>query len=111
LHYWVAFTIATSFFVVLTLIALGRLDFIRGRWLVTAGALTYPLYLLHQQIGETVIRSLDRHVEPWLLLALVFAGIVGLSYLMNRYAERPLAGLAKRLLTRRAAPPRSDPVG
>jgi peptidoglycan/LPS O-acetylase OafA/YrhL len=98
LNYWVASGITTAFFVVLVLIALGKLGMIRGRWLVTAGALTYPLYLLHQQIGETIIRTFDNRVPAWLLLVGVFGVMLTLSWLVHRYAERPLAARARRVL-------------
>jgi peptidoglycan/LPS O-acetylase OafA/YrhL len=98
LNYWVSATIVTVFFVLLTLIALHKLTAIRGRWLVTAGALTYPLYLLHQQIGETVIRSLDHRLPSWLLLVGVFALMLALSWLVQHYAERPLARRLRTIL-------------
>ncbi len=91
LNYWISATIVSAFFVLLTLIALHKLTAVRGRWLVTAGALTYPLYLLHQQIGETLIRSLDHRVPSWVLLVAVFAFMLLLSWLVQHYAERPLA--------------------
>ena len=91
LNYWVSAAIVSVFFIVLTLIALHKLTAVRGRWLVTAGALTYPLYLLHQQIGETLIRSLDHVVPSWVLLVGVFAFMLLLSWLVQHYAERPLA--------------------
>jgi peptidoglycan/LPS O-acetylase OafA/YrhL len=91
LNYWVAAAIVSVFFVLLTLIALNKLTAIRGRWLVTAGALTYPLYLLHQQIGETLIRTLDHRVPSWVLLVGVLAFMLALSWLVQRFAERPLA--------------------
>jgi len=91
LNYWVSAAIVSAFFILLTLIALHKLTAVRGRWLVTAGALTYPLYLLHQQIGETLIRSLDHRIPSWVLLMGVFAFTLVLSWLVQRYAERPLA--------------------
>jgi peptidoglycan/LPS O-acetylase OafA/YrhL len=100
LHYWVAAAIVSVFFVLLTLIALNKLTAIRGRWLVTAGALTYPLYLLHQQIGETIIRTLDHRVPSWVLLVGVLAFMLALSWLVQRYAERPLARRIRTVLIR-----------
>jgi peptidoglycan/LPS O-acetylase OafA/YrhL len=91
LNYWISAAIVSAFFVLLTLIALHKLAAVRGRWLVTAGALTYPLYLLHQQIGETLIRSLDHRLPSWVLLVTVFAFMLLLSWLVQHYAERPLA--------------------
>lgn len=103
LNVWVSALIVTAFFVLLTLIALGRLDAIRGRWLVLGGGLTYPLYLLHQQLGETLIGSLDPGVSHWILLAVVFAGMIVLAWLVHRFVERPLARQVKRVLTGRPA--------
>jgi len=91
LNYWVSAAIVSAFFILLTLVALHKLTVVRGRWLVTAGALTYPLYLLHQQIGETLIRSLDPQIPSWVLLVGVFAFMLVLSWLVQHYAERPLA--------------------
>jgi len=98
LHVWVSALIVTAFFVLLALIALGKLDAVRGRWLVLGGGLTYPLYLLHQQLGEALIQLLDARVPHWILLAVVFAGMTGLAWLVHRFVERPLAGQVKRVL-------------
>jgi peptidoglycan/LPS O-acetylase OafA/YrhL len=91
LNYWVSVTIVTAFFVLLTLIALGKLDAIRGQWLITAGALTYPLYLLHQQVGETLIRLLDGRIPAWFVLVIALATMLALAWLVQRFAERPMA--------------------
>jgi len=98
LSYWVSAAMVTVFFAVLTLIALGRLRMLRGRWLVTAGALTYPVYLVHQQIGETIIMSFDQRVPPWLLLAVVSVAMLVLAWLVQRFIERPLAGRVRAIL-------------
>jgi peptidoglycan/LPS O-acetylase OafA/YrhL len=103
LNYWVSAAIVTGFYVLLTLIALGKLSAVRGRWLVTAGALTYPLYLLHQNVGETLIRSLDQYVPSWVLLVVALGVVFGLSYLVQRYAERPLAARIRAALDRPTA--------
>jgi len=91
LNYWVSVTIVTAFFVLLTLIALGKLNAVRGRWLITTGALTYPLYLLHQQIGETLIRLLDGLIPAWLVLTIALAAMLALAWFVQRFAERPMA--------------------
>ncbi|HEY2792902.1 MAG TPA: acyltransferase [Micromonosporaceae bacterium] len=98
LHYWIAVTIMTAFFVVLTLVALGKLSMLRGRWLVTAGALTYPLYLLHQQIGETWIESLSPYVPSWVLMWGTFAVMLALAYVVQRWVERPVARMTRTIL-------------
>ncbi|WP_310460194.1 acyltransferase [Sphaerotilus sp.] len=96
----------------LTLFHAVFLAIISGWWTVRAsplvywfGALTYPVYLLHQNIGYLALtaplavwQALDFHLR----VLLVVAGVVGMSWLVNRWIERPLS---KRL---RAA---IDPAG
>ncbi|MCO8274862.1 acyltransferase [Actinoplanes sp. TRM 88003] len=88
-----ALVILTLAVVVLTAIALGCTDHWNVRWLATAGALTYPFYLLHQRIGYTVLRHAREHTElpAWLLLAGTVLLLLGVAWLVHRYVERPLA--------------------
>jgi peptidoglycan/LPS O-acetylase OafA/YrhL len=85
---------------VLTAIALGGTD----RWnvpaLATAGALTYPFYLLHQRIGYSLLRNAHQHtgLPAWLLITATVALLLGVAWLVHRYVERPLAPQLKRLV-------------
>ena len=90
----------TAFFVVMALIANGKADRIRWRWLTTAGALTYPLYLLHAQIGLTVIAAARPYLPAWVLLGATIAGLLLLAYLVHRLVERPAARRLRRALLR-----------
>jgi peptidoglycan/LPS O-acetylase OafA/YrhL len=92
--------LVTAMFVLMAALSLGAFEWIRGRWLVVAGSLTYPLYLLHQVIGLTVITSLHRYVLPWPLLGGVVGALLVGSYLVNLVVERPVARRLKRALTR-----------
>ncbi|MFJ4619106.1 acyltransferase family protein [Streptomyces sp. NPDC088812] len=91
-----AVLIYTVFLGIMVAVALGRTDRIRGRWLVTAGSLTYPLYLTHYAAGTTVINRLRDELDARLLVALVLAGFLVLSLLVHRCVERPLARVVKR---------------
>jgi peptidoglycan/LPS O-acetylase OafA/YrhL len=94
---WVpAALIVTGFFTLMSLIAAGYGNRITWPWLVTAGALTYPLYLLHQTLGVTVVGGLRGHVPSWLLLIALVGALLGLAWLVHRYVERPLAAWLKR---------------
>lgn len=110
MNYAVASAIMTIFFLVLLAAALGRLNWVRGRWLVSIGAVTYPVYLIHQQIGETLIRSLLPSVSPWPLIVIMFAFVVLLAWLIHRLVERPVGGWLKRRLTRQKAPQPRIPI-
>jgi peptidoglycan/LPS O-acetylase OafA/YrhL len=95
----VAAGIITAAFVAVALVTLWpRLAKVRARWLTVAGALTYPLYLLHLEIGWLLIRVLHRTVPVWPLVIAVIAATLLLSYAVHRYVERPVAGPLRRVL-------------
>jgi peptidoglycan/LPS O-acetylase OafA/YrhL len=56
---------------------------------LTAGGITYPLYLLHMQLGYVIFTELapERHVEA-VICAIVFGAFV-LAYAVWRFAEIP----------------------
>ncbi|MET7689962.1 acyltransferase [Streptomyces sp. NPDC005483] len=89
-------TIFTVFLLAMVAIALGATDRIRWKWLVTAGALTYPLYLMHYAAGTVLINRLRDTMDARLLIASVIAGFMLLSWLVHRFVERPVARLLKR---------------
>jgi len=91
-----AVAIFTVFLLVMVAITLGKLDRVRGKWLVTAGAMTYPLYLMHYAAGTTVISRLRDEMDARLVIVVVLAGFLVLSWAVHRGVERPLAGVVKR---------------
>jgi peptidoglycan/LPS O-acetylase OafA/YrhL len=92
---WPMFAALVLFFGLMTLVALHKLDWIRWKPMATLGALTYPLYLLHQDIGFTMISYLHQHLSFWPTLGLAGAGILLLCYLVQRFVEPPVARLLK----------------
>ncbi|MEU9283949.1 acyltransferase [Streptomyces sp. NPDC048275] len=88
--------IFTVFLLVMVAIAVGLTDRIRWKWLVTAGALTYPFYLLHYVAGTTLINRLRDTMDARLLVVTVIAGFLVLSWLVHRFVERPLARMLKK---------------
>ncbi|RPF35589.1 acyltransferase [Streptomyces sp. TLI_185] len=88
--------IYTVFLLAMVAIALGATDRVRWKWLVTAGSLTYPLYLIHYMAGTTLIGQLRDTMDPRLLVALVIGGFLVLSWFVHRVVERPVARVLKR---------------
>ncbi|MEU1377687.1 acyltransferase [Streptomyces triculaminicus] len=87
---WPATLIVFIAFGLMALISTGAFDRVQWRWLATAGALTYPLYLLHQYIGMTIIYALrERVTSGWLVSGLMVV-MLGAAYVMHRCVERPL---------------------
>jgi len=66
------------------------------------GAASYSIYLAHRPVVAAAARLAD---DPWAILALASAAgtLAGIAY--HLFAERPLIGLAKRVLARRNAVP------
>ena len=69
----------------------GPLSRIRWGWLTFAGALTYPLYLVHGQIGYFVIDQLQDGLQSYVVLALATVASFVVAYLIHRLVERPAA--------------------
>lgn len=95
----IVISILTAFFLVMLLIALRRTGSIaRWRWPL-AGAISYPLYLLHQNIGYLVFNHLypavSAHLLLWGTIVLVIAG----AYAVHALVERRLASRMKSALT------------
>jgi peptidoglycan/LPS O-acetylase OafA/YrhL len=93
-----AFIIGGSFVLVAAAVLWPRLARIRAGWLTVAGAMTYPLYLLHLELGWIVIRMLHRSVPAWPLVIVLVAVMLVLSYAVHRFVERPVARRMRRLL-------------
>lgn len=77
-------------FATITAIVFTRLDRVSWAWLTTAGALSYPVYLLHDIAGRFIIESLSPWMPKLALLLLLVAAMLGASWLVNRFVEQPL---------------------
>lgn len=95
----VCLAVITVFYLLVLAVALGRLSFFNRRWLTTAGALTFPLYILHEQLGWEAFRRLHTSVAPGLLVGGVVAAMLVASWLVHRFVERPSAKALKKWLT------------
>lgn len=86
-------------------------------WMVAAGLLTYPLYLLHDEVSN-VLFTRWHAFNRWLLLALVLAIVAVASWALHIVVENPAAPRLRRVLNEgwdrvlamRAAPPVPEPA-
>jgi peptidoglycan/LPS O-acetylase OafA/YrhL len=90
LSHTVVTAVVTTGFVAVAAIALGLTGRFDLPWFTTLGALTYPLYLVHQNIGWTMIYALRQPLGPWLAAVAATAAVVALAWLVHRWVERPL---------------------
>jgi peptidoglycan/LPS O-acetylase OafA/YrhL len=83
--------------VLVTLTPVARLD---RRWLTTAGALTYPLYLVHEYPGWALIRELAPVLPAYVVLAVVTAAALAVAWGLHVLVERPLGPRLRRAVER-----------
>jgi peptidoglycan/LPS O-acetylase OafA/YrhL len=68
----------------------GRMAWIRRPVLVWLGAISYPLYLMHQMIGYRVIRLGDAlHLSRWFLVPVGIGASVAVAAIINGSVENP----------------------
>lgn len=95
--------LVTACFAVMLLVALRR----TGAWgrsrCVLAGALTYPLYLLHQNIGFMLFNLAYPRFNPHVILWGTLLLVLGMAFAVHVLVEKRCAPLLKRALRRRAA--------
>ncbi|MEO3801126.1 acyltransferase [Nonomuraea sp. B1E8] len=95
----VIIAVVVLLFLVMTLIALRATRGLGRPWLVTAGALTYPLYLLHAHVGFVIFTRVGDSVNKYVLLCGLIVVMLGAAYLVYRFVERPLAPRLKAMLS------------
>jgi peptidoglycan/LPS O-acetylase OafA/YrhL len=86
----------------LALAGVGPLAGLQWRWLVTAGGLTYPFYLVHQSIGIPLAKGLFRAFPGLGLLPSMAVSVIcmlGLAALIYTWVERRLGRLLRHRLT------------
>ncbi|MDI3423770.1 acyltransferase family protein [Streptomyces luteolus] len=95
--------VVTLGYVAVAAIALGWLNRVDWRWLTTAGALTYPFYLVHEHLGWVSVAALHRGLglPSWTTFGLTIVAMLVLARLLNRYVEEWGTPLIRRKLTGR----------
>ncbi|MYS81598.1 acyltransferase family protein [Streptomyces sp. SID5474] len=87
-------------FAVMAGAALGWFDRIQWKWLTTAGALTYPLYVIHMYIGMTIIKHYQGRVSAAGLLIGVIVLMMLVAWVIHRFVERPMGKMLRNSLKR-----------
>jgi peptidoglycan/LPS O-acetylase OafA/YrhL len=90
----------TLFYGVMAAVSLRRTGRFGHRTWPLAGALTYPLYLLHQNIGYITFHQLHGQVNHHVLLWGTVLGMIGLAYAVHKGIEKPLAPRLKKAMDR-----------
>jgi len=92
--------VVTSSYACMLMISLKKTAFLgRHPWLL-AGSITYPLYLVHQNIGYMLFNIAHPHVSSHLIFWGTIAAAILLAYVVHRVVERKFSTLIKSALLR-----------
>jgi peptidoglycan/LPS O-acetylase OafA/YrhL len=87
--------IVTATYAVMALVAIGALRRLRWRFFATLGALTYPTYLIHYELGPLIGHAIYPDIPRWPATAVIVAAVLAAAYLIHRFVERPAAAWLK----------------
>jgi peptidoglycan/LPS O-acetylase OafA/YrhL len=95
---YIVAAIVITFFLMLSLVALRKTGYFgRTRWMLV-GALTYPVYLLHQNIGYMIFNAAFPKNNPHLILIGTITSMLVLAYLVHTQIEKKIAPIMKRAI-------------
>jgi peptidoglycan/LPS O-acetylase OafA/YrhL len=94
--------IIVTFFVTMLLISLNRTGYFGSRQWVLAGAITYPLYLLHQNIGFMIFNAaypaINAHLLLWGTLIAAITASLGVHIFIEKQLSLRLKALVENLI-------------
>jgi peptidoglycan/LPS O-acetylase OafA/YrhL len=85
---WILAAVTVACFAAVAAVALTRLQHVRWSGLVPLGALTYPLYLIHEYWGWWAIGQLAPHANRWVVLAAAIALALALAWGLHQVEKR-----------------------
>lgn len=83
----VAVLMVSFIYFIFLMVSGGFLDNIRIKWSSTMAVMSYPIYLLHQNVGYILINNLQAYFHWSIILVVVLSVIIFLSWLVVRYFE------------------------
>lgn len=88
-----------SFYAIFYLISQNKLNFKNTKFIGILGAITYPVYLIHQEVGRLFFKftEINQYSSKISLLVMV-SFVLTISYLINKYYEKPVQKNLKELL-------------
>ena len=78
------------FNVLFILLVLKKSAFLKQKWLFYLGSISYPLYLIHQSIGSSVIIFLSKFVNESVACAVGIVLSIGIATVITYLFEKPV---------------------
>jgi peptidoglycan/LPS O-acetylase OafA/YrhL len=92
---WYISAFIIVFYVLMLLISVGKLSSINSPKLIKMGLLTYPLYLIHQNIGYIIFNKFGNDSNKYVVMPLTIALMIVLSYIISTFYEPRVSGYIK----------------
>jgi peptidoglycan/LPS O-acetylase OafA/YrhL len=89
-----------AFQAVLFLLTVARIDIRPSRILRACGMLTYPLFLLHQNVGYMILNASAGRVPPMVVLGALCVGMPLVAFTIGRWIEPRVRAVFDRALAR-----------
>ncbi len=86
------------FYLLFYLLCIGKIKLSERKILITMGALTYPLYLIHNIAGKAIIDHYSDIIPEKIMILITIALMVSFSYLIHIFVEKQLATPLKTFL-------------
>jgi peptidoglycan/LPS O-acetylase OafA/YrhL len=85
-------------YLVMFLVTTNKLKNINSPKLIQLGMLTYPLYLIHQNIGFIILDNFGGNFNKYVLVFLIIILMLTISYILSKFYEPIVSGFfSKRL--------------
>lgn len=77
------------FYILFLLISLNKIRIPNNKYINILGLLTYPIYLLHQQIAKILFTYADiKNIPLYISFPVIFVFIIGTAYMIHKVFER-----------------------
>ncbi|WP_340202389.1 acyltransferase family protein [Ascidiimonas sp. W6] len=90
--------LVTVFYIFMFLVSINQLQFLNKKAFLSLGVLTYPLYLIHQNIGFIALNNLHTYFNKWVLLSLLIIVMLAISFIISKYIEKPFGNYIRQSL-------------
>ena len=87
--------IILMFYSLMLLVSCNKLNSINSSKLIKYGMLTYPLYLIHQNIGFIIFNSLENYTNKYVLLISMIILMIFSSFILSNFYEPKLSNYLK----------------
>lgn len=86
------------FYCLMYFISIGKIHLREKNIFITLGALTYPLYLIHNMAGKAIIDYFSSTISENIMIVLVIASMIFTSWIIHVIFEKPLSTSVKKHL-------------